>query len=258
MDQLADIGVEFDADSLRRLLAETEKFYRDQPMATALPTKEAPPAKGKPPKAIKKIKEKIPDSLKDKASKIVPVPTYKWAIDDILVNNHPVRPWATGAILRAHSPAYTLAGTITRSPGKYHKLNRYDGKVLPEFLEDTNEQVHPSVRIRLAVGGLGYDDKRQWNASALTDAGWDLVKRADGKWCWVYNGTENLPNKVMRESIMGYFEKKMLELAGGRPNVLEYVDNMRVEDIQARLRGNRKPSEVKKGDNTAVPVRNTV
>lgn len=57
---------------------------------------------------------------------------------------------------------------------------------------------------------------------------------------------------------MGYFEKRVLELAGGRPNVLEYVDNMRVQDIQGRLRGNRKPTEVKKVDNTAVPVRNTV
>lgn len=57
---------------------------------------------------------------------------------------------------------------------------------------------------------------------------------------------------------MGYFEKRVLELAGGKPNVLEYVDNMRVQDIQGRLRGNRKPTEVKKVDNTAVPVRNTV
>lgn len=57
---------------------------------------------------------------------------------------------------------------------------------------------------------------------------------------------------------MGYFEKRVLELASGKPNVLEYVDNMRMQDIQGRLRGNRKPAEVKKVDNTAVPVRNTV
>lgn len=182
MDQLTEIGVEFDAGSLRRMLGETEKYYRDHPSAAAIPTKEAPEAKGKSPKAIQSIKNKVPDSIKDKAARAVPTPYYKWANDTILESNHPVRPWATGAILRAHSPMYTLAGTITRSPGMYHKLNTYDGKELPEYLEDTCESIHPSVRIRLAVGGLGYDDKRKWNASALTDAGWELRKRPNGTW----------------------------------------------------------------------------
>lgn len=255
MDQLAEVGVEFDAGSLRRLLAETERYYREHPMAAALPTREAPPAKGKPPKAVAAIKSKIPDGLKEKASKVVPTPYYKWANDEIVENNHPVRPWGTGAILRAHSPMYTLTGSITRSPGRYHKLNTYDGKELPDYLEDTNEKIHPSVRVRLAVGGLGYDDKQQWNASALIDAGWELSKRADGRWCWVYDGPEDLPAKVLEESVMGHFEKRMLELAGGNPNILEYVENMRLEDLQGR--GSRKPSMVKKVDNTEVSVANT-
>lgn len=255
MDQLDDVGVEFDAGSLRRMIAETERYYRDHPMAAAMPTKEAPPAKGKPPKAIAAIKDKIPDGLKDKASKVVPIPFYKWANDDILENNHPVRPWSTGAICRAHSPMYTLTGSITRSPGMYHKLNTYDGKELSEYLEDTNEQIHPSVRIRLAVGGLGYDDKQQWNASALTDSGWELNKRADGRWVWVYDGPDELPNKILRESELGHFEKRMLELAGGIPNILEYVDNMRLEDLKER--GSRKPSMVKKVDNSEVVVKTT-
>lgn len=255
MDQLSDVGVEFDAGSLRRLLAETERYYRAHPMAAAVPTKEAPPAKGKPPKAIAAFKDKIPDGLKDKASKVVPIPFYKWANDEVVESNHPVRPWATGAICRAHSPMYTLTGSITRSPGMYHKLNTYDGKELPEYLEDTNEQIHPSVRIRLAVGGLGYDDKQQWNASALTDAGWELTKREDGKWVWAYEGPEDLPMKVLEESEMGHYEKRMLDLAGGTPNILEYVEKMRVEDLQGR--GSRKPSIVKKADHTEVIVKNT-
>lgn len=232
MDQLTDVGVEFDAGSLRRMLADTESYYREHPMAASIPTKEAPAPKGKTPKAFAKIKNKVPDGLKKKASKVVPAPYYKWASDEILERNHPIRPWACGAILRAHSPMYTLTGSITRAPGMYHKLNTYDGKELPEFLEGTNEKIHPSVRIRLAVGGLGYDDKKKWNASALTDAGWVLRKRADGKWVWEYEGSEGMPIKSLEESEMGHYEKRMLELAGGSPNILEYVENMSIEDTK--------------------------
>lgn len=235
MDQLASIGVEFSNSSLRRLLQETERYYRDHPSAAALPTKEAPKAKGKPPKMIAMATSVVPDSLKAKASqatKVLPTTYFKWAVDPILEGNHPVRPWATGAILRAHSPMYTLAGTITRTPGMYHKLNAYNGKELPEYLEDTCEQIHPSARIRLAIKGLGYDDKKQWNASALSDSGWELAKKTNGDWVWVYEGKEDLPKKVLEESELGNYEKKMLELAGGYPHIVEFVDNMSLEDFQ--------------------------
>lgn len=255
MDQLMTVGVEFDPGSLHRMLNETERYYREHPMAGAMPTKEAPPAKGKSPKMVEAIKSKIPASLKDKAAKVVPTPYYKWANDEILENNHPVRPWGTGAILRAHSPMYTLAGSIVRSPGMYHKLNTYDGKELPEYLEDTCEKIHPSVRIRLAVGGLGYDDKRQWNAEALTNAGWELRRRADGKWFWQYEGKEDLPNKVLEEADMGHYELRMLELAGGTPSILDYVNNMKIDDFEGR--GSRKPSMVKKVGDTEVTVKST-
>lgn len=255
MDQLVDVGVEFDAGTLRRMLIDTESYYREHPMAAVMPTKEAPEPKGKAPKAFESIKSRVPDGLTEKASKVIPTTYYKWATDDILVNNHPVRPWACGAILRAHSPMYTLTGSITRSPGMYHKLNVYDGKELPEYLEGTNEKIHPSARIRLATGGLGYDDKKKWNASALTDAGWELKKRIDGKWIWAYEGKEDLPNRVLEESEMGHYEKRMLELAGGVPNILSYVDNMRVEDVQTA--GSRKASMVKKIGGSEVIVRNT-
>lgn len=253
MDQLTSIGVEFDAGSLRRLLLDTERYYKEHPSAGSLPTKEAPAAKGKPPNAIAKLKGKIPDGLKEKAEKAIPTPYYKWAADPVLESNHPVRPWGTGAILRAHSPMYTLTGSITRSPGLYHKLNTYNGKELPEFLEDTCEAIHPSVRVRLAVGGLGYDDKKKWNASALTDAGWELKRGSNGKWFWEYEGKEDLPNKILPEAEMGHYEKRMLELAGGRPNILDFVNNMKLEDIEGA--GSRKPSMAKKSDDTEVAVK---
>lgn len=250
MDQLASIGVEFDAGSLRRMLLETERYYKEHPSAAEIPTKEAPPAKANIPKAVTKIKRKVPDGLTVQAQKFMSTPHYKWAVDTLLESNHPVRPWGTGAILRAHSPMYTLTGSITRSPGMYHKLNSFDGKELPEYLEDTCESIHPSVRIRLAVGGLGYDDKNKWDASALTDAGWELRKGTDGKWFWEYDGEKDLPKKILPESEMGHYEKRMLELAGGRPNILDFVNSMKLEDIQNA--GRKKPLVVKKVGDTEV------
>lgn len=222
-------------------------------MAGSLPTKEAPAAQGKSPKTIAKLKNKVPDGLKEKAQKAIPAPNYKWAVDPVLESNHPVRPWGTGAILRAHSPMYTLTGSITRSPGMYHKLNTYDGKELSEYLEDTCETIHPSVRVRLAVGGLGYDDKQKWSASALTDAGWKVKKGENGKWFWEYQGKKDLPNKILLETEMGHYEKRMLELAGGHPNILDFVNNMKKEDIENA--GSRKPSMVKKTDDMEVTVK---
>ena len=231
MDQLTTVAVEFDAGSLRRMLTDTEQYYQNHPMAAALPTEEAPRPKDKSPRSIAKVKGAVPDGIKAKAAKVTPATYFKWAIDPILEGNHPVRPWATGALVRAHSPIYTFSGTTARAPGMYHKLNAYDGKAFPEYLEDTCEQIHPSVRVRLAVKGLGLDDKQQWNAPALTDARWELSKGADGRWIWEYRGTEDIPTKVLYEADMGHYEKRILELAGGHPNILEYVENMRLDDV---------------------------
>ncbi|KAG8156665.1 hypothetical protein KVR01_013456 [Diaporthe batatas] len=228
MDQLVSVGVEFDGGSLRRAIHDTENYYKGHPSAAQIPTKEAPKPKGQPPKIIAMASSVVPDSLKNSAAKNVsrvkPTTFYKWAIDPILEPNHPVRPWATGAILRAHSPMYTLAGTITRSPGMYHKLNSYNGKELPEYLEDTCEMIHPS----------------------------ELAKQTDGGWCWIYTGEEPLPKKRLEESELGYYEMKMLEMAGGVPDILEFVDNMSLEEFQTLT--NRKmsvvPVEVKPEDDT--------
>ncbi|KUI64818.1 hypothetical protein VM1G_00297 [Cytospora mali] len=238
MDQLTTVGVEFDAGSLRRMLTDTEDYYHKHPMAASLPTKDAPKPKGKSPKAVAKVKDTVPDGIKGKAKKVTPQTYFKWAVDPILESNHPIRPWGTGALLRAHSPVYTLSGTIVRSPGMYHKLNAYDGKELPEYLEDTCEEIHPSVRIRLAVRGLGLDDKQQWSAAALTNSGWELNRGADGRWFWEYRGKEDLPKKILYEAEMGHYEKRILELAGGHPNILEFVESMRLDDIAAIARRN--------------------
>lgn len=49
----------------------------------------------------------------------------------------------------------------------YKKIDPKSGRPLPEFLEDTNERIHPSVRVRLACEGLGLNDSDVWNCPSL-------------------------------------------------------------------------------------------
>ncbi|KAI8265820.1 hypothetical protein K4K58_010703 [Colletotrichum sp. SAR11_239] len=62
----------------------------------------------------------------------------------------------------------TVAGT--RTPGSYMEDGRKD------VIQDPNELIHPSVRIRYLYDGLGLDDNGDWECSALTKNGYKLQK----------------------------------------------------------------------------------
>ncbi|TDZ16888.1 Uncharacterized protein Cob_v010164 [Colletotrichum orbiculare MAFF 240422] len=62
----------------------------------------------------------------------------------------------------------TVAGT--RTPGSY----REDGK--QDFIQNPNELIHPSVRVRYLYEGLGLDDVGDWHCPALTSKGFTLQK----------------------------------------------------------------------------------
>ncbi|KAK3690384.1 hypothetical protein B0T22DRAFT_537064 [Podospora appendiculata] len=75
----------------------------------------------------------------------------------------------------AAAPYHKLRGEstdyATRTPGAYTA----DGKP-DEPLVDPNELVHPCVRIRYHYDGLNMDDHGLWNARALTEQGYKLVR----------------------------------------------------------------------------------
>lgn len=127
MDQLASVGVEFDEATIMRIFSRLESYYR----TTTTPGKAevAKPTSGKP-----------------------------WAVKQIYDATNPIRPWGQGALLKAGSFLYTLAGFNLRTPGLYRKIDIETGFPSRAFLEDTNERVHSSVRVRLATGGLGLND----------------------------------------------------------------------------------------------------
>jgi hypothetical protein len=266
MDQLASVGVEFDEATITRIFSRLESYYRTIASGKVLP--------GSPDTDIGA------DAIESDKGK-------PWAVRQIYETNRPVRPWGQGALLKAGSFLYTLAGYNLRSPGLYKKIDIETGLPSRAFLEDTNERIHSSVRVRLATGGLGLNDSDLWTAPALkgkwrprrTDRSyfdpipksrktWEQVKEVkahdvsadpehkgdrakqvelmeaaaeqqrpltgDGddkeRWVWEWCGPtgEAPPERVLVEEPLGPFERQLLRLASGKPNIYEFAEGVDV------------------------------
>ncbi|KAH8164145.1 hypothetical protein CIB48_g4094 [Xylaria polymorpha] len=145
MDQLSSVGCQFRPDALERAVEATVNYYMNQ----------------EPESALVRCEETCP---------ICPHQTKKpitWAEKTIYELNEPIRPWSLHYIQSATGPLYNLIGSVSRAPGMYKKIDPKSGRPLPEFLEDTNERIHPSVRVRLACEGLGLNDSDVWNCPSL-------------------------------------------------------------------------------------------
>lgn len=227
---MASVGVEFDQPSLDRIFKQSVEYYQGLQ------------------------KPSTEDASKTKTKKLL-----EWAIDPIFKNNHPVRPWSLGQINTKTSVIYSLIGSAARTPGLYKQTdpqkdkNRGSGK----FLQDTNERIHSSVRVRLACKGLGLNDRDIWTCPALGP--WRLERTTNkyedpvpvhppwepsgdesafiehpqesssGRWVWQYKGHHrNAPpsekQMTMVEEPLGPYERYLLKLAGGEPNVWIFAD----------------------------------
>lgn len=245
MDQLRSIGVEFDSGSISRVFSQADRYYRLEA------------SKGATEPQVKESfwQRHFPFLMKSRV--------LHWAMDPIFESNFPIRPWALGQILKAKSPLYVLAGKITRSPGMYKRVDSFTGRETTTFLEDTNERIHPSVRVRLAVKGLGLDDQGLWECPALlknwrlrqttqefddpiprktrtwdpqdpdltgtnqvviTDPDEDTAKWG-GRWVWEYVGPEHKAprQRLLVEEPLGPYESYLLKLSAGYPNVFEFA-----------------------------------
>jgi hypothetical protein len=138
MDQLSSVGCEFLPDALEKAFEATVRYYMNQELESG--------AVG-------------PRHAKHKPS--------SWAAKSIYESNKPIRPWGLHSIRSSTSFLYDVIGSISRAPGMYKKINPKNGRPLPEFLEDTNERIHPSVRVRLACEGLGLNDWEVWDCPSL-------------------------------------------------------------------------------------------
>lgn len=226
MDQMASIGVEFDRASLDRAFKQGVEYYQSVHTGRE-----------------KKLGRKGP---------------LDWALSPIYDNNKPVRPWGLGEIRKKSSLLYSLAGTTVRTPGLYKQIDPKTQRQNPRFLQDTNERIHSSVRIRLACRGLDLNDTAMWTCPSLDKwrlrrttnkyedpvprhPGWEPEKpdsaafiehpseSPKGRWIWEYAGEDNEghPNqkqRVMLEEPLGPYERYLLKLSGGSPNVYLFAD----------------------------------
>lgn len=76
------------------------------------------------------------------------------------------RPWALGQT-RSPRGLELLAGTITRRPGCFRRVDPDTNRDTGEPLLNTNERVHSCVRTRLACAGMSMDDRGTWACAPL-------------------------------------------------------------------------------------------
>jgi len=114
-----------------------------------------------------------------------------------------------------------MSGKMVRTPGRYCKASRKAG-LTTEPLENTNEYIHASVRVRLGlIGSKGIDDKGPYKCEAL--AGWTIDGvDIDGDGVVDGSSATNLgqteitwrhqdPNvKPLKEEVLGSLEKELL------------------------------------------------
>lgn len=213
MDQLASIGVAFYPDTIDKIFEKSVRYFFDHPRSSGS------------------------DSESSKRGDA----WDQWADSPIYDEHKPVRPWGLGEIVQPDTGFYRLAGRTTRTPGMYRRIDSKTGRPTDDFLANTNEKIHRSVRLRLTFGGLGYDDVGLYKCRALLKKGpWDLqqvcvvatrdIEVLDGgspevveeleenlRWGWVYGGSgkDAPPRTVMMEEGLGPYEKRLLRLNKG-------------------------------------------
>ena len=94
------------------------------------------------------------------------------AMERAQTSGRTARPWGMGKIHDSMTLVYHLGGSVTRTPKQYTEVNPDTLRPLTRLLQNTNETVHSSVRIRMGKNGLGYNDKGTYDSEALK--GWTL------------------------------------------------------------------------------------
>jgi len=94
---------------------------------------------------------------------------------EFLANSTPRidRPWGCGKVYSTAGFADYITGTALRTPGSYRAKNPMTGAE-SHVLRNTHEFIHPCVRTRVALGGLGTNDTPTYN-NPWSLAGWDRV-----------------------------------------------------------------------------------
>lgn len=178
-DQLSTIGVEFSDRRLTRIFVDGLRYN------AAHPYPYVPPPTSLVPNFIWKLllRHGHPRPKPWAASPaICPPPANDQTIDtdDCTVKDHhptgtpqhlwevgPPRPWALGQTRHPESRLQLAAGTIVRHPGCFTRADPDNNRDTETALVNTDERIHSCVRVRLACGGMGMDDRGAWPCPSL-------------------------------------------------------------------------------------------
>lgn len=128
---------------------------------------------------------------------------------------------------------YILAGTTTRTPGDYYRIDRHTGEPTSKPLKNTHEYVHPSVRSRTCLDGPGTGDRGDYDARGLR--GWHVtvdkenVNRKHSIVIWRAPRNQKRVLKILPESMLKETELRLLEKS---PAIYDYY----MEDPRRTLR----------------------
>ncbi len=140
----------------------------------------------------------------------------------------------TGEIYNSLTAAYVVAGTTTRTPGDYYRIDRHTGEPSSKPLKNTHEYIHPSVRSRTCLDGPGIDDRGDYDAKGLR--GWEVkvdkenVNRKQSVVIWRAPRNQKRVLKVLPESVLKETEIRLLEKS---PEMYDYL----MQDPRRTLRG---------------------
>ena len=142
----------------------------------------------------------------------------------------PVRPWGMGEVYNTYTGIVVLGGSKTRTPGQYHATNGVTGDTEPRYLQDTREHIHPCVRVRLACGGKGAEDRGLYNPKALkhfkllapgevTDKSGAVTDQYEDRYRWVLRTPERVV--ILPETELGDVELRLLKLSPESQKIVE-------------------------------------
>ena len=116
-----------------------------------------------------------------------------------------------GKLYNSKTGFQRLSGTAIRTPSQYVAANPKTGAPTGRRLRETNEHVHISVRMRLALHGLGTEDAPKYEPEALKD--WKLGRgQAAGRsgYSWTKKDEKGVLLE-MPEDGLGDMEIELLE-----------------------------------------------
>ncbi|KAI9715145.1 MAG: hypothetical protein M1812_006124, partial [Candelaria pacifica] len=159
------------------------------------------------------------------------------------------RPWSFGKIYKSAGGAFSLSGTIVRTPGDYRRLDPYTGQPTHRHLRDTHEFIHASVRCRIGLHGPGVDDRGDYDPEALE--GWENARPTT-------NGNGNEGEVKQKQVLWKYFGRHgdlRMELPEDKLGEIERELLMGSPDIYDKVLGiRRRGARVRGGDDTREKI----